>query len=379
MRIDSRSEERSLELEKLGRRFFRQALPLTFVANCLIAGFLTVLTRDALGRNLVYSHSIGFTILLLHFVGHRVIRGSWIPHWVVTAVALPVGSVLGVLLSWWVLDGAIHTDPEALPFTIASVLVLGGSVTYFFYSRARLAIADARHKAHELEREEGAPRVAEAELKLLQAQIEPHFLFNTLSNVLSLIDADPARAKRMLLNLTSYLRGSLRRTRAEAVTVGEELDLVRAYLEIQAVRMGARLRPIDFGVVETSPDDPLPVRLQAVHRAVADLVALHQPAVVGVERLFFSRNVQTAFAVGQARGVVLLAAAQHGTPVREATPNEVKSAITGYGGADKEQVQRMVQLVLAMTELPRPDDAADALAVAVCTAHAARPTAVAHP
>ena len=94
---------------------------------------------------------------------------------------------------------------------------------------------------------------------------------------------------------------------------------------------------------------------------------------MGVERLFFNKNVQTAFAVGQARGVVLLAAAQHGLPVFEYGPHEVKMAVTGYGRATKDQVQRMVQLVLAMAELPRPDDAADALAVAVCTAHAATP------
>ncbi len=93
---------------------------------------------------------------------------------------------------------------------------------------------------------------------------------------------------------------------------------------------------------------------------------------MGVERLFFSRNVQTALGVGQARGVVLLAAAQHGTPVREATPSEVKSAIAGYGAADKEQVQRMVQLVLGMSELPRPDDAADALAIATWVANTDR-------
>ena len=90
-----------------------------------------------------------------------------------------------------------------------------------------------------------------------------------------------------------------------------------------------------------------------------------------MERLFFSRNVQTAFGVGQARGVVLLAAAQHGVPVVEATPNEVKSAVAGYGAADKEQVQRMVQVVLGMASLPRPDDAADALAIAVWAANSA--------
>jgi crossover junction endodeoxyribonuclease RuvC len=134
-------------------------------------------------------------------------------------------------------------------------------------------------------------------------------------------------------------------------------------------RNGGRLRAIDYGCLETSPDLAMPDRLLAIHGLLDDLISLHQPAIVAVERLFFSRNVQTAMAVGQARGVVLLAAAQHGLSVREATPNEVKSAIAGYGAADKDQVQRMVQLVLGMSQLPRPDDAADALAVAVCIAN----------
>ena len=131
------------------------------------------------------------------------------------------------------------------------------------------------------------------------------------------------------------------------------------------------LREIDHGCLETSPDSGLPDRLLAIHRLVDGLLATHAPDVLAVERLFFSRNVQTAFGVGQARGVVLLAAAQHGVPVVEATPNEVKSAVAGYGAADKEQVQRMVQVVLGMASLPRPDDAADALAIAVWAANSA--------
>ena len=137
-------------------------------------------------------------------------------------------------------------------------------------------------------------------------------------------------------------------------------------------RTGGRLREVDHGCLTTSPDLTLPERLLAIHALVDELLALHEPDVIGVERLFFSRNVQTALAVGQARGVVLLAAVQHGTPVREATPNEVKSAIAGYGAADKEQVQRMVQLVLEMSERPRPDDAADALAIATWVANTDR-------
>jgi len=138
-------------------------------------------------------------------------------------------------------------------------------------------------------------------------------------------------------------------------------------------REGSILSMVDYGCLETIRDRPPEQRLLIIHEGLTELIREHRPAAVGVERLFFNKNVQTAFAVGQARGVVLLAAAQFGLPVFEYGPHEVKLAVTGYGRAPKEQVQRMVQLVLSMSELPRPDDAADALAVAVCTAHAATP------
>jgi crossover junction endodeoxyribonuclease RuvC len=137
-------------------------------------------------------------------------------------------------------------------------------------------------------------------------------------------------------------------------------------------RTGPRLRAIDYGVITTSAKLPLPERLEAIYLAVTDLIELHDPAIVGVERLFFTKNVQTAFAVGQARGVVLLAAAMHDLEIREATPNEVKVATAGHGSAAKEQVQRMVQAILGLAELPTPDDAADALAIAICVANRER-------
>ncbi|HEX5590068.1 MAG TPA: crossover junction endodeoxyribonuclease RuvC [Candidatus Limnocylindrales bacterium] len=137
-------------------------------------------------------------------------------------------------------------------------------------------------------------------------------------------------------------------------------------------RTGGTLRLIDAGCLATSADLGLPERLLAVHRFVAELIARHDPEIVAVERLFFSRNAQTAFAVGQARGVVLLAAAETGRVVREATPSEVKVAVTGSGTADKEQVGRMVAVVLGLGAPPRPDDAADALAVAIWAANSER-------
>ena len=138
-------------------------------------------------------------------------------------------------------------------------------------------------------------------------------------------------------------------------------------------RNGGGLRAIDYGCLTTSADLPLPERLVLIHDHVAELIETHHPAIVAVERVFFSKNAQTAFAVGQARGVVLLAAAQAGVPVREATPNEVKMGVTGYGRADKGQVGRMVAVILRLAEVPTPDDAADALAIAISCANAERP------
>jgi len=135
---------------------------------------------------------------------------------------------------------------------------------------------------------------------------------------------------------------------------------------------GATLREIVHGCFTTSPDDPLPSRLAEIHRFVGHLVEAHGPDLMAVERVFFQRNAQTALAVGHARGVILLAAAEHGVTVREATPNEVKQAVTGHGAADKAQVQRMVQVVLGLSALPTPDDAADALAIAVWAANSER-------
>jgi crossover junction endodeoxyribonuclease RuvC len=137
-------------------------------------------------------------------------------------------------------------------------------------------------------------------------------------------------------------------------------------------RTGSELRALDYGCLETLSTQALPQRLLEIHAGVIELIETHDPAFLGVERLFFNRNVMTAFAVGQARGVVLLAAAERGIPVFEYGPHEVKMAVTGYGRADKGQVQRMVQLMLHLEKLPRPDDAADALAVAICTAHGQR-------
>ncbi len=130
-----------------------------------------------------------------------------------------------------------------------------------------------------------------------------------------------------------------------------------------------RLILVTFGTICTPAGQPMPERLLELHHQLIALLALHAPDTAAVESLFFQKNVRTAISVGQARGTVLLALAQRGMPVGEYTPLQVKQAVTGYGGAEKRQVQIMVRTLLGLAELPKPDDAADALAVAICHAH----------
>jgi crossover junction endodeoxyribonuclease RuvC len=127
-----------------------------------------------------------------------------------------------------------------------------------------------------------------------------------------------------------------------------------------------------YGVIQTPAGQPMPERLLAIHQQVGALIATARPDALAVEELFFKRNVTTAITVGQARGVVLLAAAQAGVPVFEYKPAEVKQALVGYGNAGKAQIQEMVRVMLGLTEVPRPDDAADAVAVAICHLHSQR-------
>jgi len=135
-------------------------------------------------------------------------------------------------------------------------------------------------------------------------------------------------------------------------------------------RRGGRLVALDGGVVQTAAGADPGTRLAAIHDRIGALIDAYAPEAVAVEDLYFGANARSAFAVGQARGVVVLAAGQRGVPTCAYTPQQVKGAVCGNGRAAKDQVQRMVQALLALTELPQPDHAADALAVAICHANA---------
>jgi crossover junction endodeoxyribonuclease RuvC len=134
---------------------------------------------------------------------------------------------------------------------------------------------------------------------------------------------------------------------------------------------GGALRLVDFGALTTPAGMPQAERLARIYDELRALIERYRPEAAAIEELFFGKNVNTAITVGQARGVALLALAQTGVLIHEYKPTAVKQAVAGYGGADKKQMQEMVRLTLRLDKIPRPDDAADALAIAICHAYTA--------
>lgn len=156
------------------------------------------------------------------------------------------------------------------------------------------------------------------------------------------------------------------------ITLGIDPGIATTGFGFVREEQDGRLTTLSFGVIQTSTDLSQAERLVQLHKKITELILLHRPEMGAVERLFFERNVKTALSVGQARGVALLAMAELNLQIGEYTPLEVKQAVTGYGGADKHQVQQMVKAILEMDTIPHPDDAADALAVAICHIHSAK-------
>ncbi|MFA6215735.1 MAG: crossover junction endodeoxyribonuclease RuvC [Patescibacteria group bacterium] len=134
-------------------------------------------------------------------------------------------------------------------------------------------------------------------------------------------------------------------------------------------KLGSKLKMIDYGSIKTKAGEKSEQRLKEISESLNRLIKKYRPETMAVEKLFFCKNVKTAIAVGQARGVVILAAGQNQLKVVEFTPLQIKLALTSYGKASKKQVQQMVKIVLSLKQIPKPDDAADALAAAICCAH----------
>lgn len=137
-------------------------------------------------------------------------------------------------------------------------------------------------------------------------------------------------------------------------------------------KQGSRLIPIQYGCIKTEAHTPEPLRLKQIYDSMTSLLTKYQPQVMAVEKLYFNRNVTTAFSVGQARGVIVLTAEEAAIPVFEYTPLQVKQAVVGYGQAEKRQIQEMVKLLLGLAKPPKPDDVADALGIAITHAHSSQ-------
>ncbi|MEE0867281.1 MAG: crossover junction endodeoxyribonuclease RuvC [Clostridia bacterium] len=131
-------------------------------------------------------------------------------------------------------------------------------------------------------------------------------------------------------------------------------------------------KAIDYSAITTKAHTPIEERLEIIYKRMLEIIDVYKPDAMSVEELFFNNNAKTAFAVGQARGVVLLAAVQNHVPIYEYTPLQVKQALTGYGRADKNQIQQMVKSMLGLKSVPKPDDVADALAIAICHGNSIR-------
>lgn len=229
-----------------GKKILR-SLALTAGFNTLIAIFLTYIGYgQGIFVNFTFSQSIGLSICACVLAGEYWFHtSSPVRNVLMTAAAISTGAVAGSFLASGAtgipLSFILRGEPISLFQLLFLGLLFGSIITYFFFSRERMAQAQALIQEERIKRLSLEKESLETRLRLLQAQVEPHFLFNSLSNILSLLDTDVGKGKEMLSDLIRYLRASLSRTREKTTTIGQEMDLVRAYMNIYKVRMGDRL------------------------------------------------------------------------------------------------------------------------------------------
>ena len=230
-------------------RNFLIDLPYTIIISTLIAEFLTFtgITTKSFIMNLIVSQSFGISfcsiIMFLLWIFKPEKTASLV---FVIIIGIASGTLIGLQIGSFALQQIFSVtlkQPEKSLFQVIILAITFGMIaTYFFYSKSRLKVSQELIQQERIKRLSSEKEALEANLRLLQAQIEPHFLFNTLSNVLSLIDTDPANGKSMLMDLIHYLRTSLSRTLHDPITLDQEIDMIKAYLNIQKIRMGDRLR-----------------------------------------------------------------------------------------------------------------------------------------
>jgi len=234
---------------------------LALLINTLIAAFLTAIgVGGDFAINLIFSYCIGFSIFIPCMAAIRLVRRRAA---LIVGVALSIvlGSAVGVALGLMLTGHGLEqwSSQHALQALMIG-LMFGVGISYLFYARERMGKLEGELKARELRQALADKARSDAQLRMLQAQIEPHFLFNTLANLSVLIRSDPARAERMLADLIAYLRATLQRTREAESTLGDEIELLRRYLDILGLRLGPRLR-CAFDVPDELLARPFPLLL----------------------------------------------------------------------------------------------------------------------
>ena len=232
-------------LESITPKSILSSLFITFIFNTIIAIFLTVIRfGEKFIFNFIFSQCIGLCICLcVLIVLHSFQKTKPIFQTIMVGAALLIGTLIGSFVATLVsgLSTSDVFERHALIQLLFLGVMFGSIIAYIFSSRAQIADSEARIQEEKIKRLTSEKKEAEANLKLLQAQIEPHFLFNTLSNVLSLLDTDSEKGKSMLVDFIQYLRASLSKIREQNATLGQELEMIQAYLSIFKVRMGDRL------------------------------------------------------------------------------------------------------------------------------------------
>jgi len=257
------SHQSEIWFSELTTEYVYRTLALTAVFNTVIAGFVYMikLFQGTFVTCFIMSQSIGFNICLF------VVGSFWLfkPKALILKLSLMLGTILlgtmiGIVIGTILAGMEITNKIYDLPSLIRSLLlglIFGLIIFYFFLSRHQIRYVGSKAREEHLKRITSEKEVAETKLRLLQAQIEPHFLFNTLSNVLSLLDTDIEKGKKMLVDLTQYLRITLDKSRSETTTLEQELDTVQVYMNIHKVRMGDRLK-FSIDVADDLKKTPLP-------------------------------------------------------------------------------------------------------------------------
>lgn len=250
----------------IDRKRVLKSLLLTVLFNTIIAFFLTNLDYGkGFAVNLIFAQCIGLSICASVLVGHLFLKNATpLRHLFMILITVTLGAVFGSVLGVFMVGIPMATVFEGRPALLFQLLCIGiffgAIITYFFFSQEKISQTQSQMQEERIKRLDTEKKVLETHLKLLQAQIEPHFLFNSLSTVASLVDTDQEKARNMLTNLIQYLRVSLSKTRAEHTTIGQEMEMARAYLDIYKIRMGDRLQ-YRFQVEDGLKEQTLPPML----------------------------------------------------------------------------------------------------------------------